>query len=375
MIRAATVKHLDRYVLRQLVGPFLFFMVIFGGILWLNQALRIVDVVINNGQSGAVFAELSLYLLPKVLETVVPVAAFAAAVFLTNRLYSEAELVVFMGVGHGPANATFPFFVFGLVCFGIMSVLVHFVTPLALSKFQDRQYEISKEFLTQFVAAGEFASPEDGVTVFFGHAEPNGQLTEIMINDSRDPTVTVTHTARSGQVISAGEEAKLVLQDGAIQQFYPEDRTLSTIDFDKLNYDLSQFAKDVGLRRIKNEEMFTWTLFGSGKANAVLDTHDRIVKSLLTIIVPALGAIVLLSAGFSRSGFFARIAVGVVFMVAINSARGVVQNLAEGGGVSLILLYLPIIGAALVVLIMVRAGQAPWGSGVRGFINPNGRRA
>ena len=99
-----------------MVGPFLFFMVIFGGILWLNQALRIVDVVINNGQSGAVFAELSFYLLPKVLETVVPVAAFGAAIFLTNRLYSEAELVVFMGVGHGPANTTAPFFAFGVVC-------------------------------------------------------------------------------------------------------------------------------------------------------------------------------------------------------------------------------------------------------------------
>ena len=82
----AALKQLDRYIVKQLVGPFIFFVVIFGGILWLNQALRIIDVVIANGQSGLVFAELSFYLLPSVLETVVPVAGFAAAVFLTNRL-------------------------------------------------------------------------------------------------------------------------------------------------------------------------------------------------------------------------------------------------------------------------------------------------
>ena len=366
------MKQLDRYVLRQLVGPFLFFMVIFGGILWLNQALRIVDVVINNGQSGLVFAELSFYLLPKVLETVVPVSAFAAAIFLTNRLYSEAELVVFMGVGHGPANTTVPFFAFGMVCFVMMSVLVHFVTPMALHKFQDRQYEISKEFLMQFIVAGEFSSPEAGVTVFFGQTSSDGKLEDVIINDRRDPSVVVTHTASTGQVVSSATEPKLLLLDGSIQQFFPENRRLSTIQFDSLSYDLSQFLKDVSVREIRAEETFTWDLSENAQRSAALELHDRFVKSLLAIVVPILGAIVLLSAGFSRSGFFLRIALGMVFMVAINAARGLVQGIVEDGVQSWLILYLPVLVAFLAVMMMVRMGQAPWKSGLRGFINPNG---
>ena len=105
---------IDRYILRQIFGPFVFFVVVFGGVIWLNQALRIVDVVVSNGQSGLVFAELSIYLLPKVLETVLPVAGFAAAVLLTNRLYSESELVVLMGAGRAPVMVVFPFALFGL---------------------------------------------------------------------------------------------------------------------------------------------------------------------------------------------------------------------------------------------------------------------
>ncbi len=365
------MKQLDRYVLHQLVGPFLFFMVIFGGILWLNQALRIVDVVINNGQSGRVFAELSLYLLPKVMETVVPVAAFAAAIFLTNRLYSEAELVVFMGVGHGPANTTMPFFAFGVVCFVLMSVLVHFVTPVALGKFQDRQYAISKEFLTQFVSAGEFSSPEDGVTIFFGQTSPDGSLVDVLINDRRDEGVVVTHTASSGRIISSENEPKLVLIEGSIHQFYPETRTLTTIQFDSLSYDLKQFAKDIGARVIRSEETVSWKLGASKDGSAGLEWHDRLVKSLLAIVVPVLGAIVLLSAGFSRSGFFLRIALGVVFMVAINSARGLVQGLVEDGAAGWPILYVPVLVAFLAILFLVRMGQAPWKSGVRGILSPN----
>jgi lipopolysaccharide export system permease protein len=113
---------------------------------------------------------------------------------------------------------------------------------------------------------------------------------------------------------------------------------------------------------------------GSNTAVAVLETHDRFVKSLLAIVVPVLGAIVLLSAGFSRSGFFLRIALGVVFMVAINAMRGFVQGFVEDGSVGILVLYAPVGIAFVVILIMVRLGQAPWKSGVRGLINPNGAR-
>ena len=158
------MKQIDRYVLRQLVGPFLFFMVIFGGILWLNQALRIVDVIISNGQSGLVFAELSFYLLPKVLETVVPVAAFSAAIFLTNRLYGEAELVVFMGVGHGPANTTLPFFVFGLFCFVLMTILRG--VPACENSFNEVSSKYSFSCLMKLHAFSTDSTNSSGITGF-----------------------------------------------------------------------------------------------------------------------------------------------------------------------------------------------------------------
>jgi lipopolysaccharide export system permease protein len=362
------VKQLDRYVLHQMVGPFLFFVIIFGGVLWLNQALRIVDIVVSNGQSGLVFAELSLYLVPKVMETVIPVAGFSAALFLTNRMYSEAELVVFMGVGRGPANTTYPFFIFGVICFGFMTVVTHFLTPLSLAIFQDRQHEFSKEFLTQFVVAGEFATPAPGVTVFFGETSPDGNLGDVLINDRRQPDLIVTHSASKGKVISSENQPKLVLFDGAIQQFSPKTRNLNTIQFDTLSYDLSQFAKEIGERSIAEREKFSWDLPVSTSVDALFELNDRLVKSLLAVVVPMLGAIVLLSAGFSRNGFFLRIALGVVFMVAINSARGFVQGLAEIPSLGWPLLYAPVIAAYVAIYVMIRIGQASWKSGLLGLI-------
>ena len=370
------MKLIDRYVLRQLVGPFLFFFVIFAGIIWLNQALRIVDIVVRNGQSGLVFAELSLYLVPKVAETVVPIAAFASAIYLTNRLYSESELVVIMSIGRSPALATLPYLVFGGFCLLLMTLLTHFVTPASITAFQDRQHEMSQQYLTQFIVEGEFSSPEKGVTIFFGDTTPDGHLTDILINDRRDAATIVTHTAISGQIISDKTEPKLVLFNGSVQRYRAKEGTLSTVQFDSLAYDLSQFAKEVQERRILAREMTTAELFspspGSVAANLsepirTVEFHDRFVKSLLSVVVPVIGAIILISSGYNRSGFFLRIVLGVLFMVGVNSLRGLTQSWVTKDDAVWLVLYMPVAIGVAAGLLLIKAGMADWKSGLRGI--------
>ena len=193
---------------------------------------------------------------------------------------------------------------------------------------------------------------------------------DVLINDRRSSDVVVTHVASHGNLLNSEGAPKLLLKQGSVQRFSPEGRTLSTIEFDSLSYDLSQFAKDVGERYVSPRELFSWQLPGFGTERARLELHDRFVKSLLAIVVPVLGAIVLLSAGFSRAGFFLRIALGVVFMVGINTARGMVQGWVEGPPGLTPLLYLPVIIAFLAIFLMVRMGQAPWKSGIKGVLRP-----
>ena len=88
------MRRLDRYIIRQITGPFLFFVLVFTGVIWLTQSLRVIDTVVNNGQSAWVFAEFTALLLPMVLSVVLPISAFAATLYAYNRLVSDSELVV-----------------------------------------------------------------------------------------------------------------------------------------------------------------------------------------------------------------------------------------------------------------------------------------
>jgi lipopolysaccharide export system permease protein len=93
------MSRLDRYILRLLAGPFLFFVLVFTGVIWLSQSLRVIDMVVNNGQSAAVFLEFTALLLPTVMTVVLPLSAFAAALTAFNRMVSDSETVVLQAAG------------------------------------------------------------------------------------------------------------------------------------------------------------------------------------------------------------------------------------------------------------------------------------
>jgi lipopolysaccharide export system permease protein len=107
------MKTLDRYILRQLLYAFAFFALVFTGVVWLTQAVRLIDTVVSSRQSVAVFGEFSLLVLPQVFLIVLPLAGIGGTLYASNRLYVESELVVMMSAGHGPLGLLRPVAMFG----------------------------------------------------------------------------------------------------------------------------------------------------------------------------------------------------------------------------------------------------------------------
>ena len=76
----------DRYLLSQLMMIFGFFSRVLVRIYWINRAVRLFDWLIASGQSASVFLEFTALTLPNVIRIVLPIAAFAAALYVTNRM-------------------------------------------------------------------------------------------------------------------------------------------------------------------------------------------------------------------------------------------------------------------------------------------------
>ncbi|MFN4102388.1 MAG: LptF/LptG family permease, partial [Pararhodobacter sp.] len=159
------MPRIDRYILSQFTMLFGFFALVLVSVYWINRAVRLFDELLSDGQTALVVLEFTALTLPIVIATVLPVAAFAAAAYGTNRLSGESELVAMQAAGLSPWRLARPVAVFGVMVAVMVAVLVHGLVPMARARLADRQTEIAENATAQFLRPGAFQYPARGITL------------------------------------------------------------------------------------------------------------------------------------------------------------------------------------------------------------------
>jgi len=93
------VNGIPRYILGQCVGPLVFSLSVLTAIVWLTQSLQRIDLIVERGQTAAVFLVITLLILPSLLAVITPFALFAAVLYALHRMHSDSELVVMYAAG------------------------------------------------------------------------------------------------------------------------------------------------------------------------------------------------------------------------------------------------------------------------------------
>jgi lipopolysaccharide export system permease protein len=363
------VIRLDRYILRQLIATFGFFVLVFTGVVWLTQAVRLIDTVIASGQSARVFLEFSALVLPKVFVIVLPLSGIGAALHALNKLYSDSELVVMMGVGMGPAALLRPVAVFGALIGAGMAVVTLVLVPYAATVLAERTQAIRSDLANTLIVERQFIHPLDGLTLFIEDTSRAGEMAGIFINDQRDPERPVTYSAERALLVREGDEARLVLLDGVALGPGTGGGELTAVEFDQFVFDLSEYVRQQGTRVPRPEEYGIGALLAPtpamlatdryGVSDYLAEGHYKLALPLLGAIYPMIALVTLLAGGYRRSGFGRRVvvAIGVAVMlfVLMFVARGVAQDRAALWP----LLYLPVLlGAGYVGALLVRLSRS-----------------
>jgi len=159
-------------MLSQLMMLFGFFALVLVSIYWINQAVRLFDRLIGDGQSALVFLELTALTLPNVIQLVLPMSVFAGAVYVTNRLSSDSELVVMQATGFSPWRLARPVVYYGLLVALFMSVLTHILVPASLAQLKSRERDIAQDVTARLLSEGTFLHPATGVTFYIRAITP-----------------------------------------------------------------------------------------------------------------------------------------------------------------------------------------------------------
>ncbi len=251
------MRRLDSYIFHQILGPFLFFVLVFTGVIWLGQTLRIIDTVVNHGQSALVFLEFTLLLLPTVLSVVLPVATFAATLYAMNRLFGDSEIVVMFASGLSSFSLVRPVLVFSTLVMAVVFALTLYVMPTAQRELKSRISEVKGDVAAVFLREGAFLSPVRGVTVYLRGMGQPGEMLGIFVHDERDDDEIITYTAERAVLLSDADGTRLVMFDGVAQiAKRHEADSVSILRFEQLAYDLTQFTARDRSRRRKPSELY-----------------------------------------------------------------------------------------------------------------------
>ena len=356
------LRRLDTYIFRQILAPFMFFVIVFTGVIWLTQSLRVIDTVVNNGQSARVFLEFTALLLPMVLSIVLPVSLFAAVLYAVNRLFTDSEIVVMLAAGLSGASILRAVTAFSMLVMAVVFLITLYLMPTAQREMRDRITQIRGDVAAAFVREGAFLSPVQGVTVYLRETGKPGEMFGVFVQDERDPEQTVTYTAERALLLRDDDGTRLVMFDGVAQSSKGSQFTnLSLLRFQQLSYDLSRFEQSGAARSRKPSEMYLPELFGITEAQArprkideyYAEGHEALSSPLYVLALPLLAVAFVISAGFRRQGFAGRIVAAAVAGLGLRLLGLVAKSIVTSAAVFWPLMYVPPILGILAALLML----------------------
>lgn len=362
---SAGVSRFDRYLLSQLLQLFGFFSLVLVAVYWVNRAVGLFDQLIGDGQSALVFLEFSLLTLPNAIRLVLPVSAFAAAVYVVNRLVQESELVVMQATGFSAFRLARPVLYFGICVMAMQLVLSNVLVPASQRVLSARSAEISQNVTARFLNAGQFMHPTKGITLYIREISPTGELMDLFLSDERSPGERVIHTARKAFLVRGEIAPKLVMVQGSTQSLSRAEGRMSVTRFSDFTLDLAGLVEIGGTGGVSLNALPTPVLLdadpvvmtevGVTEAQMLEEGHSRLAGPMLAVAAPLLGFAALMLGSFSRFGLWRQMGLAVGLLIGVQLVWTWAGSTALKSAAAWPLVYVaPLLG------VVVAAGLLAW---------------
>jgi lipopolysaccharide export system permease protein len=349
------MPQLSTYVLRQLAGPIALFSFLLTSVIWLSQSLRLLDLVINRGQSAPTFVYLTLLILPGLLVIILPLAYFFGTLYGLHKLNADSELVVMQASGFSRWQLLVPVLIASLVVMVLTYLCALYLNPLGQRAFKDKEIDIRADIGAAILNEGVFNTPANGLTVFVRELSPDGLFHGILVHDSRSRHA-MTYIAESGLLAQTPAGARLIMANGTIQQSTEGGSRLIVTTFDRYVFDLDQFAGPAREPALETNERFLGDLLWPNPAEKLdqrarniffAEANNRLAAPLYCLAFAFIAFAAVAHGRGGRGAYALRLTIACASAAILRIVGYGAQGLAARQPIFCILLYLiPLLGVA-----------------------------
>ena len=220
------MTRLDRYILREHLGPFVFALVVITLVLIVDFVPDVVNMVVSKGLPTGVIVQVFVLNLAWMFALAVPMAVLSGTLMAFGRLATDSETVAMKAAGLSLFRLIVPVLVlasllaYGLVCFN------NDVLPDANHEARRLMSDIRRKRPTLDLKSNVLEDRIPGYHLLIKQVdEKSSNIADITIFDHKNRAEPRTVTAKSGSMRYSDDGMTLILdlRDGEIHEPDPED--------------------------------------------------------------------------------------------------------------------------------------------------------
>ena len=229
------MKIINKYVIREHVGPLVFALTALTSLLLLNYIAKRFGDLVGKGLGWDVIGEFFLLSLPFTVAMTLPMAVLVSTLYAFSRLAAENEITALKASGVGMARVMVPVLISAT---GIAAFMLFFndqVLPRANHRLSTLQQDIARKKPTFALRSQVMNEVSPGkLTLEADYIDQSAaKLRVVTIYDMSDPIRRRTIYADSGHMALAADDLMLTLYDGHMQEVPKNDPTqLQRLFFD-----------------------------------------------------------------------------------------------------------------------------------------------
>jgi LPS export ABC transporter permease LptG/LPS export ABC transporter permease LptF len=208
---------LDRYVIRQILMPFVLGLLIFTFLLIIPGMMRYAEDFIAKGAQLPFVGQAMLTLVPGALALTIPMSLLLGLLVAFGRLSADREFVALQACGISLIRLLRPVAIVALVASVVTAYMWMVGMPAGNLRFTQIAFEMLANLAEGEVKPRVFYDRFPGLTLYVRDIPPTGGWSNVFIADSRSPQGTAVYVARQGRVRIDREQqtVELELQDAS----------------------------------------------------------------------------------------------------------------------------------------------------------------
>jgi LPS export ABC transporter permease LptF/LPS export ABC transporter permease LptG len=211
------MRLIDRYIVREIVLPFLISLVVLTFLLILPFIIEQAEMLIAKGVAWPIVLRLMATLVPATLGLTIPMALLMAILVAFGRLSGDREIVVLMACGVSPIRLLRPVLILSsLAAAATLWVMIEAI-PDANQTYREITQRLVADRAEGQVRPREFFADFPDIVLYVREVPPTGGWKDVFAADTRNPTQPIVYLARSGRMLINREKQtiEMLLENGA----------------------------------------------------------------------------------------------------------------------------------------------------------------